>query len=272
MLHRDSAGEAYVSVVAHDITQRKEVERLKDEWVSTVSHELRTPLASLRGFTELMLGREFERPQRLAYLRIVHDESLRLSQLIDELLDLQKMEAGKLPYQFGELRLDDLLRQCVAVFDSPGSAHHFVLHCEPVLSSVVGDAIRLREVFTNLISNAVKYSPGGGQIEVCVKRQGEEAIVSVRDEGIGIPDEALPNLFTKFFRAENGANRSIGGTGLGLALVRQIVQAHGGRAWAQSTHKKGSCFFVALPVSASEATIASSFPDEESPTQNLQAS
>ena len=234
--------------LVQDVTERKVVERLKDELVSTISHELRTPLASLRGFAELMLTRAFSLEQQREFLTIIHDESKRLANLINDFLDLQRIEAGHQEYHFTSLDLLSVVNETVAVFqaNSNGIAIHLVQ--EPAPPPVHADADRLRQVLLNLLSNAVKFSPHGGEITIGTHQEGAALVLWIRDQGIGIAPEVLPKLFTKFFRADNKETRTIGGTGLGLALVKRIITAHGGHVWVESELGKGSTFFFTLPV------------------------
>jgi PAS domain S-box-containing protein len=233
---------------SRDITDRKEIERLKDDLVSTVSHELRTPLASLRGFTELMLTREFSSSQRQQYLTIMQKETIRLSTLINDFLDLQRIESGRQTYHLESIDLVPLLNEALALFSSDNTQHTFYINapCSPL--SVRADADRIQQVLTNLLSNAVKFSPNGGTIRVEAQQQGEFIVVKISDEGIGIAAEMIPQLFRKFFRIDNAATRKIGGTGLGLALVKQIIEAHNGQVWVESKQGEGSSFAFSLPV------------------------
>jgi PAS domain S-box-containing protein len=236
------------SAFIRDITERKRTERLKDELVSTVSHELRTPLTSLRGFAELMLKREFPAEKQRQFLTIIHSESLRLTNLINDFLDLQRMESGRQTYTFAPVDLVSLLHDVLAVLTREGSAHTFRLEAPTLLPSVRADADRVRQILVNLLSNAVKFSPEGGEITVGVKPGGAEVVIHIADQGIGIPAEIQPNLFSKFFRVDNTMTRSIGGTGLGLAIVKEIVTAHGGLVWVESKVGVGSTFFFTLPI------------------------
>lgn len=231
-----------------DITERKEVERLKDELVSTASHELRTPLASLRGFAELMLKRDFPPEKQREFLTIIHDESVRLGNLISDFFDLQRMEAGRQVYHFDSVDVTPLLRERVSLFFGSPGKHLLHLAIPDSLPPVRADADRVRQVLTNLLSNAVKFSPQGGTVTVGARQEGTQVVVWVADQGVGIPPEALPKLFSRFFRVDNTATRSIGGTGLGLALVKEIVEAHKGQVWAESELGKGSTFFFTLPI------------------------
>jgi PAS domain S-box-containing protein len=262
VLHRDPHGNpAFISLVAHDITQRKEVERMKDELVATVSHELRTPLASLRGFSELMLKREFNEPKRREFLGIMQKETIRLSELINNFLDLQKMEWGRQSYELTNVDLVPILQESMAFFEGGNEHHRFALEFAADLRPVIADPGRLRQVLSNLLANAVKYSPQGGEVAVKVSADSHEVTVSITDPGIGIPADAMPFLFSKFFRVHNGPHRQIGGTGLGLALVKQIVLAHKGRVWAESREGHGSTFNFTLPMIERAQPETSTAPD-----------
>jgi PAS domain S-box-containing protein len=220
---------------------------LKDDLVSTVSHELRTPLASLRGFSELMLTRNFPEEKRHEFLTIIHRESNRLTKLINEFLDLKRMESGQVSCHFESVDLIPLIRECAALFKNEGVKHSLRLELPASLPQTSGDPDRLRAVLSNLISNAIKYSPFGGEVTIGARHENNEVIIWISDHGLGIPSHALANLFTKFYRVDNADNRSIGGTGLGLALVQKTVEMHHGRVWAESEYGEGSSFFVALP-------------------------
>jgi PAS domain S-box-containing protein len=234
--------------VFQDITARKELDRLKNEFVSTVSHELRTPLASLRGFTELMLKRDFDEEKRREFIGIIHNESIRLTNLINDFLDIQRMQSGRQVYLFEPMSVPQLLQETVTVFGQGKEAHELVIDAPADLPLAHADADRLRQVLANLVSNALKFSPAGGAIRIRARVGGGAIEVSVSDPGIGIPAEAMANLFKKFFRANSPAARTIGGTGLGLAIVKEIVEAHKGRIWAESEPGKGSTFAFTLPI------------------------
>jgi PAS domain S-box-containing protein len=230
-----------------DITERKQVDQMKDELVSTVSHELRTPLSSMRGFVELLLMRDHRPDEAHRFLEIVDKEMRRLSKLIDDFLDVQRIEAGGLDYDFELQDLRELVEEATSLCAASTDRHAFSLDlaAEPIPVRV--DPDRMRQVLRNLLSNAVKYSPDGGTVTVTVRNEAERACLAVRDQGIGMDDQTLAQLFRKFFRADNTATRRIGGTGLGLALVREIVAAHGGEVRVESRPGEGSEFIVSLP-------------------------
>jgi PAS domain S-box-containing protein len=233
---------------ARDVTHRKELERLKDDLVSTVSHELRTPLTSLRGFVELLLKRDFDRERQREFLGIVHEETLRLSRLIDDFLDIQRIESGRERYDFRPLSPTELVEENVALFAQNGGDRKWVLELDEPLPSVWADWDRIRQVLSNLLSNAVKFSPDGSAIRAGAREGGDEVVFWVADQGIGIPQASLPRLFQKFSRVDNQETRRIGGTGLGLVLVKEIVAAHQGRVWVETQEGVGSSFFFSLPI------------------------
>ncbi|MBS1829853.1 MAG: PAS domain S-box protein [Acidobacteria bacterium] len=235
-----------------EVEERRKAEALKDELVATVSHELRTPLSSLLGFAELMLDRNFDADEQRGFLEIIHNETLRLTQLINDFLDLQRIESGRMTYHFDAVDLAALLKESAAIYGVDASLHRFAIEAAADLPRVSADADRMRQVLANLCSNAVKFSPDGGVVLIAARQTGDEIEVSVKDEGIGISADVIPRLFQKFSRADNADTRQIGGTGLGLALIREIVTAHGGRVWVESAPGHGSTFIFTLPVAEEE--------------------
>lgn len=244
----DAAGSPthFVGIVS-DISQQKEAERMKNDLVATVSHELRTPLTSLRGFAELMLQREYPPEKQKKFLGIIDKEATRLANLINDFLDVQRIESGRQVYNFDRVDITVLLKEAAALFRGSSATHEFVLEAASGVF-VLADAERIRQVLANLVSNAVKFSPHGGAVELGVAERGGFAHCSVSDEGIGIPPEGLTKLFQKFYRVDNTETRKIGGTGLGLALVKQIVEAHKGEVQVESAPGKGSTFTFTLPL------------------------
>ncbi|QDH21750.1 ATP-binding protein [Saccharibacillus brassicae] len=246
--------------VFRDRTEEEETNRLRDEFVSVVSHELRTPLASILGFAEIMLNRSVKPEKAQKYLSTIHGEAKRLSGLIGDFLDLQRIEAGKQTYRTLPLDLRTVTEDVAAQWD--GRAGHAVrLSLPEGPCAVRSDADRLKQVLHNLLSNAIKYSPGASFVD-CSIRLGSPSqadgspegdgrwIVEIRDYGLGIPDEAKPKLFGKFYRVDNSDRRQIGGTGLGLAIVKEMVEGLGGEIGFDSTLGEGSAFRFSLPALA----------------------
>lgn len=231
----------------HDVTERVRVERMKSEFLSAVSHELKTPLTTVTGFLELLLHRDFERPRQEQYLRISLEEAGRLQRLIEDLLTLSRLESGRFELQRKEGRLEEVTAKVLTGFTERHPTFEFRLVNEDALPPLSMDQDLMAQVILNLLSNSVKYSPEGGRVEVRIRREGGCARVSVRDEGIGIPKDKIPYIFEKFYRVDNSLTRSTGGTGLGLANARYIVEGHGGSIWAESDGQ-GTVFTFELPL------------------------
>lgn len=229
-----SDGEQVGSVlVLKDVSAEKELERAKDELIAMVSHELRTPLASLVGFTELMLERELSATARKQYLETMLKEGKRLTDLINDFLDLQGLEGGYKRLDLGPADLRTLIARAVAAA-GPDPQTPIQVDLPSDLPLVIADTTAIHQVLLNMISNARKYSPGGGLIEIGAVASGDAVQVSIRDHGLGIPADALPKLFNKFYRVTNPDRRQISGTGLGLAISKRIIEGHGGGIQAQS--------------------------------------
>jgi signal transduction histidine kinase len=233
-----------------DITFEKEIDRMKTEFVSNVSHELRTPLTSIRAYTEMLLDDEAEDPQtRKDYLQIILDEAERLTNLINDILDLSRMESGKKAYRFGEHDPAALLKKVAAVAASFADQKHqqLTLTLPEPSGNVMCDPDLLHQSVLNLVNNALKYTPAEGRITIALSWCENHYQITVSDTGPGIAPEDQRRLFSKFFRVETSLNREIGGTGLGLALVKQIALVHQGEVTVASEIGKGSTFTLSLP-------------------------
>ena len=234
-----------------DITDRKRVERLKNEFVSIVSHELRTPLTALVGSLGLVrsgtLGRLPDKVQDL--IEISQASAQRLVALVNDILDIEKIEAGSMEFDFAPTEAVALVRQAVAETEPFGAKYDVALRLEERLGqvSVRADASRLTQVLTNLISNAVKYSPQGETVVVRLTREGEDIRFAVRDRGPGIPAHMHRRIFEKFTQVDSSESRSKAGTGLGLTICKDIIEAHGGRIRVESEPGMGATFSFALP-------------------------
>ncbi|MBZ5600833.1 MAG: PAS domain-containing protein [Acidobacteriia bacterium] len=236
-----------------DITHHKEIEQLKNDLISTVSHELRTPLTSLYGFAELMLTRDFPQERMRRFLHIIHRESRRLTELVNDFLDLERIAAGRERFHTRPMAIERVVREAAQLFSTGDGDHTLRLQVNQSLPLVSADGERVRQVLDNLLSNARKFSPRGSAIELSATEGVREVVISVRDRGIGIPEEALPKLFTRFFRVDNTATRKIGGTGLGLELSKRLVEGQRGRIWVSSRVGEGSTFSFSLPLAPLES-------------------
>jgi len=249
VLERTAALQQLNSNLKKQVEQRRRAERIKDELVATVSHELRTPLAGIRGFAELLLSRDFPLERRQEMLGVILKEAVQLTELIDDLLDVQKLAVGELAYHYeDDVDLCALVEQAVEGAAAQTSEHRITIEQTEPPPAIRADPKRIRQVLNNLLSNAIRYSPGGGRITVTVGRRSDDAEVAVADEGIGIPAKLIDKLFTKFYRVDNTATRSINGTGLGLALIKSIVEDHGGDVSVESVEGEGSVFSFRLPA------------------------
>jgi signal transduction histidine kinase len=229
-------------------------ERLKSQLVSIVSHELRTPLTSILGYARLLRSREFTREQSQRYLEVIEQQGTRLTSLLDHFLDNQSVESGQLELELESVDLAPLVvREAQLVADAT-SRHQVDVGGVTEPLPVRADPDRIHQVLANMLGNAVKYSPDGGLVQVTCRRRDASVRVEVRDQGIGVPEEYQSRMFTKFFRA--GARESgIPGTGLGLSVSREIVEAHGGRVGFESRPGAGSCFWFELPLVETEAPL-----------------
>jgi PAS domain S-box-containing protein len=246
-------------LIAHDDTVRRHLEevraahvadRMWSDLIASVSHELRTPLTSILGFTETLLTRPIPDEDRVRYLRIIADQAHRLESLVGDLLNLRALEEAGLELQLEELDLRELFGEQAATFESQLGHHELRVEVpdEPLLVRV--DRRRVSQVVGNLLSNALKYSPKGGAVSLKAERRDGRLVVSVADEGIGIPEESRHDVFLPFIRV--GREGDAEGTGLGLAISRRIVRRHGGEMDFESTLGRGSTFSFELPLEPRE--------------------
>lgn len=246
-----------------DVTREGEADRVKNEFVSTVSHELRTPLTSILGYTELLLNREFSPAERSQFINTVYTEASRLSQLVEDLLSVSRIEAGKVKLNQWLTSLNSIVAELTTQLNTQLARHRMLLDVPQSLPPVYIDRDKVKQVIFNLLTNAVKYSPAGGEITLAICEaqpaqlppdhpRGRWVRVAVHDQGIGIAPEDLPRIWERFYRVDNTNTRRIGGTGLGLSITRALVELHGGRIWAESELGRGSRFYFTLPIPGAE--------------------
>jgi PAS domain S-box-containing protein len=228
--------------------QLERLNKAKSDFVSIVSHELRSPLTGIQGFSELMRDEVTDIDEMREYSADINREAERLNRMINEVLDLDRIESGRVTLYRTTIDLGDLASGIVGRTAPRAPGHRLRVQLDPRAPVVGGDHDRLTQVLLNLLDNAIKYSPEGGEITVGVEAEGDAAHLWVRDCGIGIPVDALESVFERYTRVESDRHRSIHGTGLGLPIVRQIVELHGGRVWAESEPGAGSTFHVTLPT------------------------
>ncbi len=252
---RNGPGKAVGVVVAFtDTTERRALDRMKDEFISTVSHELRTPLTSLRGALGLLSGGALTtRPEKMQQMfEIAISNTDRLVRLVNDILDLERIGSGKAELQLTMCSAEDLLRRAVTQQQSRTPRPNIRIFYAANGVSVWADPDRILQTLNNLISNAIKFSPPGSEIHLTAKYlDDQEAIIEVQDQGRGIPADKLENIFDRFQQGDASDSRVMGGTGLGLAICRSIVTQHGGRIWATSTPGKGATVHFTLPTKPS---------------------
>jgi two-component system phosphate regulon sensor histidine kinase PhoR len=237
--------------VLHEITELRRLEQVRKDFVANVSHELKTPLTSIQGFAETLLGGALDDPKNSRrFVEIIRNHALRLSRLTDDLLKLSRIEAGKLGLDLQPVSLFDLIGDAVEAARPRAERGQLSLSfdCPPDLAPVRGDANLLREVLQNLLDNAIQYTPAGGRIDVSAAETDGFAVVTVADTGIGIPEAEQTRIFERFYRVDAARSRELGSTGLGLSIVRHIVEAHGGRVGVESAVGRGSKFFFTIPL------------------------
>lgn len=238
-------------IVFHDITELKRLERIRKDFVANVSHELRTPIASIKGYAETLLDGALQDPQHAKeFIRIIYENSDRLAKLIEDLLDLSKIESGKMKIAFLPVDIADAFQRAVAVIANQASSKAISIQSTipAELPKVLADETRLSQVFVNLLDNAVKYTPEKGTVTVTVSVKDRFVQVDITDTGPGIPPNDLSRIFERFYRVDKAHSRELGGTGLGLSIVKHIVQIHGGSVWAESEPGAGSTFSFTIPA------------------------
>lgn len=248
----DEAGDLMGEVrVVHDVTKERELDQMKDDFVSTVSHELRTPLFSIQGFVRLILDDpKLDEQTRREFLTIIDRQTNNLAEMVTNLLDLSRLAEGRLQMERQPVQILDVIGDVVLELQGYARQQEVQLLSElpSELPRVLGDARRLEQVTVNLLGNAIKFTPRGGKVVIRAGSRANHVLVAVTDTGIGIPEDKLPHLFSRFYRVEEHRTYAVGGSGLGLHISEQIVKGHGGRIWVRSEVGRGSTFTFSLPI------------------------
>jgi PAS domain S-box-containing protein len=239
-----------IQVIARDVSERKEVERVKDEFVSVVSHELRTPLTSIRGALGLLAaGKLDDAPdKRQRMLELATSNTDRLIRLINDILDIERMRSGGVTFDRVDLSAAAVIATAVEAMRPMAEREGIVVHTESVDLRIFADPDRMMQLLTNLIDNAIKFSLRESAVDVSVRRDAGFALFEVRDRGRGIPAAMRESVFDRFQQVDHSDSRDKGGTGLGLAICRSIVEQHGGRIWVDSEIAEGSSFLFTIPL------------------------
>lgn len=251
VIQRETGFNNGVIAVLHDITDQEKVDQERRDFVSNVSHELRTPLTSMHSYLEALSDGAWEDKEIAPrFLEVTQNETERMIRLVNDLLKLSRMDGGREQLEKSFVNFTDFFNHIIDRFEMmKKETIMFKRHIprEPVIIEI--DEDKVMQVLDNIISNANKYSPDGGRISFYLKKFEDEIEVSIADEGLGVPDEDLANVFDRFFRVDKARSREMGGTGLGLAIAREVIEAHGGRIWAERNKNKGTIIKFTLPYS-----------------------
>jgi CheY-like chemotaxis protein len=250
------------------VGQLEAASKAKSEFLANMSHELRTPLNAILGFSELLLDAPagtYDGEQTATYLSTIHENGAHLLGLINDILDLSKVEAGRMDLYPEAFDLARLVDQAIAAVGSLAERKSIALWADAATGEVVADEGKLKQVLLNLLSNAIKFTPEGGRVGVEARHSDDGVAIVVADSGIGIPPEQLDRIFEEFHQVDGSAGRRAGGTGLGLALTKRFIEMHGGRVWAESVLGQGSRFHVTLPRIEAPEPFAEALAPPSSP-------
>ena len=247
-----------VMVVIHDVTEQRRSEQARREFVANVSHELRTPLTNIKSYAETIISAGDELPPELRsnFMNVIISEADRMTRIVQDLLTLSKIDYGKMEMNISRFPFLKAVQNVydAAKLNAEQNHHHtMTLTCEGDIPDVNGDRERIEQVITNIVSNAVKYTPDGGKIDMTVGTSGKNVFVRVADNGIGIPEKDLPRLFDRFYRVDKARSRESGGTGLGLSIAQEILNQHKGSIEISSEYGKGTSVLITMPAAEAQA-------------------
>ncbi|MCM8774097.1 MAG: ATP-binding protein [Candidatus Omnitrophica bacterium] len=245
-----------LTIICREMTATRELERmreldkLKSDFISSVSHDLKTPLTSIIGYTDILmqLAKEKSLSEESDYLKIIMQEAMRFARMIDDIINMAKIESGKLQLKKELASLKEIVEEVIKIVIVQAEKFKFIVNFDNSIPLISIDKVQMKRVFLNLVSNAIKYSPQGGEIRIDGYTKGDNVYVDVIDHGIGMSEEALSHMFEKFYRVESDATKGITGTGLGLAITKGIIEAHGGTIVVRSKLGEGSTFSVIFPL------------------------
>ncbi len=246
--HRKTLG--YI-LVFQDITEQHKLETMRREYVANVSHELRTPLTTIRSYVETLLEGVLDQKELATeFLAVVSSEAERMTRLVKDLLLLSKLDYQQAQWNKTEFSLEEMIDETLRKLDIPirQKGHTISVNKESPLPMYKGDRDKIEQVILNILSNAIKYTPDNGRIEIVTGYSDGKISIAVSDNGIGIPEADMPRIFERFYRVDKSRARELGGTGLGLSIAKQIIEAHGGTIGISSEHGKGTTVTITLPV------------------------
>lgn len=255
VIQRESRYVSGLIWVLTDVTEREKIERDRRQFVSNVSHELRTPLTSVRSYSEALSDGALEDPKLAReFLDVIQRETDRMIRMISDLLNLSRMDSNRQEMNLELIDLSRLVDHILDRFDMMLSSEEYANKDYKILRElsdkpiwVEADQDRLTQIIDNILNNAIKYSPDGGNVTVRLMTTHNEALLSIQDQGLGIPQKAIPHIFERFYRVDKARSREQGGTGLGLAIAKEVVERLNGRIWVNSIENKGSSFYISLP-------------------------
>ena len=239
-------------VVIHDVTEQRKIEQMRREFVANVSHELRTPLTNIRSYAETIMESEGDMPPQLRsnFLGVIVSEADRMTRIVQDLLTLSKFDYGKMEMNIARFPFSKAVQGVyeAVVLDAQNHGHQLTLTLPDQLPEVDGDRERIEQVIMNIVSNAIKYTPDGGQIDITAGVEDKQVFVRIADNGIGIPQKDLPRLFERFYRVDKARSRASGGTGLGLSIAKEILNQHHGDITIDSVYGEGTTVTITLPI------------------------
>jgi len=253
VIYDKSGKKTGVTISFHDVTFEREIDRIQNEFISTLAHELRTPLTSIRGFSEILLTRNNIPPSdQKKYLNYINNKSVEMANIINDLLNISRIESGpELELSKEMVNINEIISQLVRFYQDNSKKHSFEVFTSEKPVKIVVDGEKIKLVLKNILINSIKFSPDGGLIKIRGEITGDDYQVTIEDQGIGMTMDQVEQIFHKFYRAD-ASNTALGGTGLGMNIVKNIVVMHGGKIWVNSQPGKGTAVKFTLPLACTE--------------------